>query len=84
MSLLLQVELSDAQLAEIAEQVARINRTGKATTYSVAEAAKILGVASKTISRRVQAGVYPRIPNLKSVRISAAFIDQLVNPNPEA
>lgn len=80
----IELELNDTQMERLASMVAIKLRAGMATTYSVTEAAKLLGVCSKTVSRRVEAKVYPRVPGLKSIRIPAAFIDRLLNPDPTA
>ncbi|GAA5117041.1 helix-turn-helix domain-containing protein [Luteolibacter yonseiensis] len=84
MSLTFVVQLSDDDLEKIANRVAAKIRAGKADTYSVKEAAKVLGVSIKTVNRRIQAKLYPRVPNMRSVRIPAAFIDRLVEPNTDA
>lgn len=82
--MIVQLEISEEQLAKIADLVAMKIRDRKADTYSKYQAATILGVHHRTIDRRIEAGLIPRVPNLKSVRIPAAFIDKLVNPNPDA
>lgn len=76
----IEVEFTDTQLTQIAQRVALILRVGKSDTYSVKETAAKLGVIAKTVDRRIKAGLIPQLPNLKSVRIPAAFIDKLVNP----
>ncbi len=82
--MILQLELSKAQLAEIAKEVAVMIRAGKADTYTVQEAAQMLGKSVRTITRRIEAETIPKVPNLgRGVRIPAAFIDRLVNPNPD-
>jgi hypothetical protein len=84
MALILQLQLSDEQLSMIADSVARKLRAGKDDSYSVAEVAAMMKVNPTTIRRRVEAQVYPKVPNLSPVRIPAAFIDRLLDPNPDS
>lgn len=82
--MILQVQLTDDQFEELAKRVAIKLRVGKADTYSVREAANVLGVSPKTVQRRVIAKLIPRIANISPIRIPAAWVDQQVNPNPDA
>lgn len=75
----IEVKLTDHQLPLLASLIAAELR-GSAT-YSKKEAAEKLGVSEKTIQRRVDAKLIPRVPNLNNVRIPCSFIDKLVNPN---
>ncbi|MEO5713592.1 MAG: helix-turn-helix domain-containing protein [Luteolibacter sp.] len=80
----LEIEITDALLTQIAERVAVILRVGKASTYTVGEAAAILGVCKKTITRRIEAKLIPSVPNIRPPRIPADFIDRAVTTNPRA
>ena len=81
MSATLEVKLSDEQLDLLADRIAKKLRNAETSTYSVAEAAAVLGVCSKTVARRVEAGSIPRIPSIRPTRIPADFIDRLLNPS---
>ena len=82
----LEIELSDAQLAKIADMVAKklaaVPSLPKAS-YTVEEAAKRLNVSGRTIRDRIKAGTIPHIPGIGGVlRIPGTFIEGLLNPNP--
>ena len=72
-----------ADSPQLAEMVAGKLRQRK-DTYTVGEAAQKLGVCAKTIRNRIEAKTIPVVPGLGAKRIPAKFIDQLVNPNPDA
>ena len=57
---------------------------GRKDTYTVAETAKALGVDISTIRRRIKAQVIPTVPGVGAIRVPAAFVEKLLNPNPDA
>jgi hypothetical protein len=81
MSATLEVILSEKQLDLLADKIAKKMRNAEASTYSIAEAAAVLGVCSKTVARRVEAGILPHLPNIRPIRIPAESIDRLLNPS---
>lgn len=84
MSATLKVELSEDQLAALADLVAA--RIGGAEApagrklLSFPEAAKELGVSSATIRRRVDAGIIATVPGF-SDKISPRELDRLLGAN---
>ena len=76
------INISDETLEALATIiVAKLNgkANGKAT-YTVAEAAKIIGTSQETIRRRVEAGTLPRVPGIGRTLIPAVVIERLINP----
>lgn len=54
-------------------------------SYTINQVANMLKVHPKTVKRRVDAGLYPKVPNTgKAVRIPAPFIEGLLDPNRNA
>ena len=77
------ITIPDEQLEMLATLIARKIggvRAGKAT-YTVAEAAKILGVGQQTIRRRVEAGTLLSVPGVGRTLIPSAVIEKLINPH---
>ena len=78
----LSITLTNDQLDELVQRVAEELRKKPAPTqdtYSVNEAAKILGVSGMTIRRYIAADILPRVPNLYSVRIPSNGIQRLLS-----
>lgn len=70
--MILEIELSDTQLAKIADMVAAKLERKNRTAYTVAEVAKRLGVSNRTITRRIEAKVIPTVPGIGAKRIPAS------------
>lgn len=80
--MMVSMQLSDEQVGVIAMRVAEELRKKPAPTqdtYSINEAAKILGVSGMTIRRYIAADILPRVPNLYSVRVPANAIARLLS-----
>lgn len=77
--MILEIELSDSQLAKIADMVAAKLNGG---TLTVGQVAKAFSVSTKTINRRIKAGIIPTLPGISPPRIPAAYVDGMLNPNP--
>lgn len=76
-------ELSNEQIQEIADVVAAKLKGLTATkTYTVSQAAKVLGVSNETIRRRIRAGLIETVPNMGVVRITAATMARILGENP--
>jgi excisionase family DNA binding protein len=77
------LRLDPEQLVELARMVAieirSITPASGASAYTVAEAARVLGVTTETVRRRVKAGILPTIPGLGTTRIPAAHLDRLLS-----
>lgn len=73
--------LTDDQIDALATVVAERMR-GTTTPsprphfYTVPEVAKALRISTKTVRRRIDAGIIPRVPAVAAVRIPAAWLDQ--------
>lgn len=67
------IALPPEQLRELAELIVTIQEErskNDSTTYTLAEVAAILKVSPETIRRRVDAGIYKRVPGISKPRIS--------------
>lgn len=89
---MIQIAISDEQLPHLAALIAKSPELaslvagelrGRRDAYTVAEAAEKLGVTSKTIRNRIEAKIIPIIPGVGPKRIPAAYIEKLLNPNPD-
>ena len=60
-------QFTERQLEELVEKIA----------LRVAEAAKMLGISSEALRKRVQAKLVQKLPNLGPIRISRGEIDRL-------
>ena len=89
------LELTDAQLEEIAAKVAnqllaadRIERPTAAVTrrtpYTVPEAAELLGVSRDTVYRMVAAKRLGRVPGSAVVRIPAGEMERVLSGKSES
>ena len=79
--MILQLTISDEQLAELADMIAdriqgRMAASGK--PYAAKEAAEALGISLSTLNRRIRAGEIPKIPGLGRTLIPAQAIDDLL------
>lgn len=80
--MMVSMQLSDEQVSVIAMRVADELRKKPAPTqdtYSIHEAAKMLGVSGSTIRRYIAADILPRVPNLYSVRVPSNAIQRLLS-----
>ena len=76
--MIIKLEFTEEQVAEIAKQVVGLLRAGLPDVYTVREAAKMLRIDPKTIRRRIDAGLIPTVPNIGATRIPALFIEELI------
>jgi predicted DNA-binding transcriptional regulator YafY len=81
MSAALQVLLTDAQLDDLAERIARRMQqgSGKKSVCTLAEAAAALQVSPSTVRRMMKAGQLTRVPGIAKPLISAAQIEYLTH-----
>ena len=79
MSMTLEIELSDSQLAKIADMVAAKLEGGKRTAYTVEETASMLKVSGKTVRNHIKAKIIPTVPGIGAIRIPSAYVDGLLN-----
>jgi excisionase family DNA binding protein len=74
----LEIELSDEQLAKIADMVVAKLNGGKLASYTIAEAAEKLGISGRTIRNHIKAGIIPKIPGIGATRIPAGYVDGII------
>ena len=78
--MILQVELTEEQIDEIARRVAQINgASNKPKSYTPAEFAAAMGggLKEKTVRRRIAAGIIRTIPNMGRIIIPASELERL-------
>jgi len=75
------LDLTDEQVDAIADRVAdRIRKESASDVLTVGQAARRAQVSTETVRRWVRAGILPRLPGLRSIRIPArALEDYLKN-----
>lgn len=74
------LEVFTSRQLQIIKELIRENAPGRPESYTMGEVAKMLKVHPKTVKRRVDAKLYPKVPNTgKAVRIPAPFIDGILD-----